>query len=151
MLSHGNASGGAQNHYRPRGSTSNDEESLAQSVVGGGSHLYLQHVQQPPFTHPTAFSTNPAAKSVSSLAIMPPKRNTSNSPSGGPSTKTIKTEQVRPEEFSSTVKKRLQNSSRTGQACDRCKVCLTFLYSRCILIGGAAQVATGSSATSNMN
>ncbi|KAI9802470.1 MAG: hypothetical protein M1825_002855 [Sarcosagium campestre] len=55
---------------------------------------------------------------------MPPKRS---SPDGlqGPSpsrSKQVKTENFGPEEFSKSVKKRLASSTRTGQACDRCKV-----------------------------
>ncbi|PQE31486.1 hypothetical protein CJF32_00008079 [Rutstroemia sp. NJR-2017a WRK4] len=54
---------------------------------------------------------------------MPQKRNASGEPNGanGPPSKQVKSEQ-HPEEFSNTVKKKLQASSRTGQACDRCKV-----------------------------
>jgi hypothetical protein len=50
------------------------------------------------------------------------KRSASDDSNGTPA-KQIKTEQ--PEEFSNAVKKRLQSSSRTGQACDRCKVSAT--------------------------
>ena len=50
---------------------------------------------------------------------MPPKRSASDEPSG-PLAKQPKTEH--PEEFSNAVKKKLLSSSRTGQACDRCKV-----------------------------
>jgi hypothetical protein len=50
---------------------------------------------------------------------MPPKRIASDEPNGTPA-KQPKTEH--PEEFSNAVKKKLQSSSRTGQACDRCKV-----------------------------
>ena len=52
---------------------------------------------------------------------MPPqKRPTDDDDDNGTPAKQIKTEH--PEEFSNAVKKRLQSSSRTGQACDRCKV-----------------------------
>jgi hypothetical protein len=50
---------------------------------------------------------------------MPQKRPASSEPEGVPA-KHIKAEH--PEEFSNAVKKRLASSSRTGQACDRCKV-----------------------------
>jgi hypothetical protein len=50
---------------------------------------------------------------------MPPKRPAPDEANGAP-TKQPKTEH--PEEFSNAVKKKLQSSSRTGQACDRCKV-----------------------------
>jgi hypothetical protein len=53
---------------------------------------------------------------------MPPgKRNASGEPNSAP-VKQPKTE--RPEEFSKQVRSKLQGSSRTGQACDRCKVCI---------------------------
>jgi len=58
-------------------------------------------------------------QSTAKSAAMPAKRNASSEPNGAP-TKQIKTEH--PEEFSNAVKKKLQSSSRTGQACDRCKV-----------------------------
>lgn len=69
--------------------------------------------------HNTAFSG-------ASIATMPQKRNASGEPNGSiaPVAKQIKSEQ-HPEEFSNTVKKKLQASTRTGQACDRCKVGLT--------------------------
>lgn len=54
------------------------------------------------------------------MYAMPPKRPSSGSPTETPA-KLQKTEQ-KSEDFSSSVKKRLQGSSRTGQACDRCKV-----------------------------
>lgn len=53
---------------------------------------------------------------------MPQKRSPSNG-INAPTAKQIKSE--RPEEFSEAVRKRLTASSRTGQACDRCKVCGT--------------------------
>jgi hypothetical protein len=71
--------------------------------------------------YPTA---NPIIKSEIDLgyatSIMPPgKRNASGEPNNAP-VKQPKTE--RPEEFSKQVRSKLQGSSRTGQACDRCKV-----------------------------
>ncbi|KAI9801854.1 MAG: hypothetical protein M1833_002168 [Piccolia ochrophora] len=55
---------------------------------------------------------------------MPPKRPPTGAPTANtPSrSKQPKTENFGPEEFSNSVKKRLASSSRTGQACDRCKV-----------------------------
>jgi hypothetical protein len=50
---------------------------------------------------------------------MPQKRPASGEPEAAVA-KHIKAEH--PEEFSNAVKKRLASSSRTGQACDRCKV-----------------------------
>ncbi|KAH0562847.1 hypothetical protein GP486_002534 [Trichoglossum hirsutum] len=51
---------------------------------------------------------------------MPPKRQ---SASHTPATnKAAKTEYFGPEDFSNSVKKKLATSTRTGQACDRCKV-----------------------------
>src|SRR4051812_40232950 len=68
---------------------------------------------------PTASSINAARQTPVFCTSMPPKRSASEDANGGPS-KQVKTEQ--PEEFSNAVKKKLQSSSRTGQACDRCKV-----------------------------
>ncbi|KAF5872090.1 putative transcription factor cys6 protein [Botrytis fragariae] len=74
---------------------------------------------------PTASSTSVhnTAFSGALIATMPPKRNASGEPNGSnaPVAKHIKSEQ-HPEEFSNTVKKKLLASTRTGQACDRCKV-----------------------------
>lgn len=81
----------------------------------------------------TASSTSTSRNTASSTSRdMPPKRERqSGSPSTGTPAKLLKTEQ-KPEDFSNSVKKRLQSSTRTGQACDRCKVCapLQFLSSR---------------------
>ena len=69
----------------------------------------------------TASSIQRTARAGASLAIttMPQKRSSNGDPIV-PALKPIKTEH--PEEFSNAVKKRLQSSTRTGQACDRCKV-----------------------------
>ncbi len=56
---------------------------------------------------------------------MPQKRQADSNSTPGPG-KHIKAEH--PEEFSNAVKKRLQSSTRTGQACDRCKVLLSNLH-----------------------
>ncbi|KAI9704979.1 MAG: hypothetical protein M1836_006759 [Candelina mexicana] len=56
---------------------------------------------------------------------MPPKRTLSGSPADskpGSGVKVAKGENGAPENFSTAVKKRLQTSNRTGQACDRCKI-----------------------------
>lgn len=50
---------------------------------------------------------------------MPQKRSSPGEVNGTPA-KLPKAEH--PEEFSNAVKKKLQSSTRTGQACDRCKV-----------------------------
>ncbi|KAI9845552.1 MAG: hypothetical protein M1837_004649 [Sclerophora amabilis] len=54
---------------------------------------------------------------------MPPKRPSAASPSSNTSShKQVKAEYLGPDDFSNSVKKRLASSTRTGQACDRCKV-----------------------------
>jgi hypothetical protein len=71
----------------------------------------------------TASSINTLRQNPSHFVNMPSKRNGSdeqNNNGNGNPPKHIKTEH--PEEFSNAVKKKLQSSSRTGQACDRCKV-----------------------------
>ena len=52
---------------------------------------------------------------------MPPKRTSEQSPIGTPAK--LQKADSKSENFSESVKKRLQHSTRTGQACDRCKVC----------------------------
>lgn len=71
----------------------------------------------------SSISVHNTAFSGALIATMPQKRNASGEPNGSnaPVAKHIKSEQ-HPEEFSNTVKKKLQASTRTGQACDRCKV-----------------------------
>lgn len=72
----------------------------------------------------------PASRATLPIAMPGQKR-----PAPESNGKPIKAEQ--PEEFSNAVKKRLQSSTRTGQACDRCKVIpvqfiaiLTYLFLR---------------------
>lgn len=55
---------------------------------------------------------------------MPPKRPASGSPGIPPGAKAVKTENFGGENFSHQVKEKLKTSTRTGQACDRCKVCM---------------------------
>jgi len=62
---------------------------------------------------------------------MPPKRQSSSSSSTTTTTAAghggVTSGDFYPaDEFTRTVRKRLATSSRTGQACDRCKVCLLF-------------------------
>jgi hypothetical protein len=88
-----------------------DHSRDAYTYYSGESHLY------------TASSIDRTATSGLAYSKMPPKRTSSASPSvsTGTPAKVPKTEQ-KPEDFSNSVKKRLQSSTRTGQACDRCKV-----------------------------
>lgn len=72
----------------------------------------LRYTSQPQ-TYRTAFSIMPGAK-----------RPVADGPNGTPPVKHLKVEH--PEEFSQAVKKKLQASNRTGQACDRCKVSHAF-------------------------
>lgn len=77
-----------------------------------------------PEAHVRGLEYRPATTTAFSGAFgrvveMPQKRSSPGEANGHPS-KQIKTEQ--PEEFSNAVKKKLQSSTRTGQACDRCKV-----------------------------
>jgi hypothetical protein len=81
------------------------------------------HQHHTPLADPTASSSNTVRQNPSHFVNMQSKRNVSDDPNGtgnGNPPKQIKTEH--PEEFSNAVKKKLQASSRTGQACDRCKV-----------------------------
>lgn len=59
----------------------------------------------------------------------PPKRpgdglDSSLDHSSGPSKPKVPRVEKTQEDFSATVKTKLQSYSRTGQACDRCKVCI---------------------------
>ena len=89
------------------------------AYVGGGVRQELRQSRArvrsiPERQHP---AHSHARNSHSHASTM--KRGASDDSNGTPA-KHIKIEQ--PEEFSNAVKKRLQLSSRTGQACDRCKV-----------------------------
>ena len=61
------------------------------------------------------FMASSTAHSVMDATKRRPLQDSNNTP------KKVKTED--PSQFSAAVKKKLQASSRTGQACDRCKVC----------------------------
>jgi len=87
-----------------------------QEVIAPVENTYSRDIHD--VLRPTASST---ARSEQEFK-MPPKRNPTDSPSAGTPAKVPKTEH-NPEDFSNSVKKRLQSSTRTGQACDRCKVC----------------------------
>src|ERR1700722_14398568 len=82
----------------------------AAASVGRATPLSLRRERSPHYL--TASSSSRTAKS-GHWSMMPPKRTASVSPSGTPG-KTVKTEQ-KPEDFSNSVKKRLQSSTRTGQ------------------------------------
>jgi hypothetical protein len=62
---------------------------------------------------------------------MPPKRSNSDAAETPPGQKGPKTDYFSPEDFSNSVKKKLEKSSRTGQACDRCKVNNPMRVKRC--------------------
>jgi hypothetical protein len=92
------------------------------NVVGGVRRdSQYDSRQHQALENPTAFSIPERQHPPHSCfaTMPPPKRSTSDDSNGTPA-KQIKTEH--PEEFSNAVKKRLQSFSRTGQACDRCKV-----------------------------
>jgi hypothetical protein len=117
----GNGQGGAQ-----QGSpyfAYNQGPVLPHAVVSDRRATLLSIRRERSPQHFAASSSYRTAKS-GHWSMMPPKRTASGSPSGTPGK--VKTEQ-KPEDFSNSVKKRLQSSTRTGQACDRCKV---WLHSR---------------------
>lgn len=98
--------------------TYNQVPALPHAVVSDrrATPLNIRRERSP--QHFAASSSYRTAKS-GNWSMMPPKRTASGSPSG--TAGKVKTEQ-KPEDFSNSVKKRLQSSTRTGQACDRCKV-----------------------------
>lgn len=113
-------SGNGQEYLEPHFFPYNQVQALPQAVVNlqrsfAPRYSHTRHLQ-----HYPASSSSRTAKSGLWSSRMPPKRTLSDSPSGTPG-KIAKTEQ-KPEDFSNHVKKKLQSSTRTGQACDRCKV-----------------------------
>lgn len=120
-----------QNHHLHRFLRDNPVSLLSlqpQPVVGALRQTYRDH-----FGHHSvspSLSPSPSASSIRILSTassaptrahpMPPKRTASGSPTGTPSK--LPKPETKPETFSNSVKKRLQSSTRTGQACDRCKV-----------------------------
>jgi hypothetical protein len=123
MFFNDNAPGDGQNQQAAQFFHYNQSPLLphAAASVGRATPLSLRRERTPHYL--AASSRSQTAKS-GRWSMMPPKRTASGSPSGTPG-KTIKSEQ-KPEDFSNSVKKRLQSSTRTGQACDRCKVYLYF-------------------------
>jgi hypothetical protein len=102
----------------------------SQPVVGALRQSHLEHLghQQPPSSQSPSLSassirilsTASSAPHQAQARPMPPKRRASGSPAGTPAK--LPKQETKPETFSNSVKKRLQSSTRTGQACDRCKV-----------------------------
>jgi hypothetical protein len=87
------------------------------------SGLVIPIARTKPAARASASSTSSSHRRQSPNIKMPPKRHSSLSDSTStPNKKVPKTEPTNPAEFSESVKKKLQTSSRTGQACDRCKV-----------------------------
>ena len=64
---------------------------------------------------------------------MPPKRRPSSTPGAeNPSLSKVPKTDGSPADFSRNVKKKLSTSTRTGQACDRCKVGLNLSFATCL-------------------
>lgn len=119
MFFHDNAPENGQNQQASQFFQYHQAPVLPHAVasVGRATPLDIRRERSPNYL--AASSSSRTAKS-GHWSMMPPKRSASGSPSGTPG-KIVKTEQ-KPEDFSNSVKKRLQSSTRTGQACDRCKV-----------------------------
>jgi hypothetical protein len=111
-------------HFFPDNQASSSSPSSSQRAVVGARKLnhptHLAHHPRPEYSSASSTHDSGTASSAPLSSPMPPKRASSGSPSGTPA-KLPKSE-TKPEDFSSSVKKRLQSSTRTGQACDRCKV-----------------------------
>jgi len=112
-------SGNGQDLFGPHFFPYNQAPVLPHAVVSVRRDIQPKYSNVRSLQQHTACSSSRTAKSAN-WSKMPPKRTSSGSPSGTPG-KVVKTEQ-KPEDFSNSVKKRLQSSTRTGQACDRCKV-----------------------------
>jgi hypothetical protein len=121
MFFHDNEPGNVQNQQAAQFFQFSQAPVLPHAVasVGRATPLNIRRERSP---HYFAASSSFRTAKSGHWSMMPPKRTASGSPSGTPG-KTVKTEQ-KPEDFSNSVKKRLQSSTRTGQACDRCKVYL---------------------------
>lgn len=120
-----------QNHHLHRLLHDNTASSLSlqlQPVVGALRQNHRDHLGHHSVS--PSLSPSPSASSIRILSTassapprahpMPPKRTASGSPTGTPAK--LPKQETKPETFSNSVKKRLQSSTRTGQACDRCKV-----------------------------
>jgi hypothetical protein len=97
-------------------------EDVGIGVGGVRPNYQLAETQNRELEYRTASSINSTASSGAFGRVasdMPQKRSSPGDPNGTPA-KHVKAEH--PEEFSNAVKKKLQSSTRTGQACDRCKV-----------------------------
>jgi hypothetical protein len=103
-------------------STSQHNQQDSLSPLYARSVAYLEgegvRLRRQGYSHRPGENTLFTAFAVIAHSTMAQKRRASDDDDGP--AKQIKTEH--PEEFSNAVKKRLQSSSRTGQACDRCKV-----------------------------
>jgi hypothetical protein len=122
MIFHGSSS------QYPRGRIKQEDYNLAlyatppaQDAGVVRRNIHLAETQNRGLEYRTASSSNITASSGAFGRVasdMPQKRPSPGEANGTPA-KHVKAEH--PEEFSNAVKKKLQSSTRTGQACDRCK------------------------------
>lgn len=89
-------------------------------VVRPNTQFPETHVRGLEYRTASSFNTTASSGAFGGVACDMPQKRSSPGEGNGTPTKLAKAEH--PEEFSNAVKKKLQSSSRTGQACDRCKV-----------------------------
>jgi hypothetical protein len=96
-------------------------QDLGVGAVGPTSQFPETHIRGLEYRTASSFNTTTASSGAFGRVgcEMPQKRSSPGEANGTPA-KVAKAEH--PEEFSNAVKKKLQSSTRTGQACDRCKV-----------------------------
>ena len=95
-------------------------QDLGVGAVGPTSQFPETHIRGLEYRTASSFNTTASSGALEGLACDMPQKRSSPGEANGTPAKVVKAEH--PEEFSNAVKKKLQSSTRTGQACDRCKV-----------------------------
>jgi hypothetical protein len=92
-------------------------------VVRPASQFLASQVRVLEYRTASSFNTTASSGAFGRAACEMAQKRPSPGEANGTPAKVAKAEH--PEEFSNAVKKKLQSSTRTGQACDRCKVSST--------------------------
>lgn len=93
-------------------------------VVTPASQFHETQIRGLEYRTASSFNTTASSGPIGRIVSEMPQKRCSPGEANGAPAKQIKAEH--PEEFSNAVKKKLQSSTRTGQACDRCKVSLSY-------------------------
>ena len=122
------AHGGFSSQY-PRPPVKQEDHTLALyaapqnqdvGVVKPAPQFPETHVRGLEYRTASSFNTTASSGALGRVGCEMPLKRGSPAEANGTPAKLVKAEH--PEEFSNAVKKKLQSSTRTGQACDRCKV-----------------------------